>query len=372
LNSANFQNFRFPATWTQWPKPDGEIKQAMLEAYSSGSWGQYHGGYVDQLESLLAKFHGVKHALVCSSGTVAVHIALEAIQAQDGAEVILAGYDFPGNFRCIQQSRMFPVLVDIDPSTWSLSVQDVQEAITDQTVAIIASHLHGGMAAMEMLEGLARMHGLATIEDACQATGAITDGRVAGAVGDWGVISFGGSKLLTAGRGGALLTNRGDLYQRAKIYCERGNHAFPLSELQAAVLIPQFRKLAASNDLRNNRVNWLKEKLSPYQHLLQFSNNDASVDVPGLYKTGMLFSDHDLMAKFYQAAIRAEAPFGTGFKGFVKRPGSQCRQASSLEHSSTAAHRTLLLDHPILMEESTAIETLADWVIYQLQHLEQK
>src|SRR5205807_8690220 len=80
--------------------------------------------------------------------------------------------------------------------------------------------------------------------------GAIVAGKPAGAWGDCGVLSFGGSKLLRAGRGGAIMTHREDVLQRIKIYCERGNDAFPLSELQAAVLVPQIPKLAATNDRR--------------------------------------------------------------------------------------------------------------------------
>src|SRR5262245_18803131 len=88
---------------------------------------------------------------------------------------------------------------------------------------------------MARLRDLADQHRFAIIQDACQVPGAIVAGKQAGSWGDCGVFSFGGSKLLTAGRGGAIVTSRDDVLQRIKITCERGNNAFLFSELQAAV-----------------------------------------------------------------------------------------------------------------------------------------
>ena len=113
--------------------------------------------------------------------------------------------------------------------------------------AVIVSHLHGGLAAMPEIRAWADLRGVAVVEDACQVPGARIAGRLAGTWGDVGVLSFGGSKLLSAGRGGALLTDRSDVVQRIKIYSERGNQAYPLSELQAAVLLPQLESLAERN-----------------------------------------------------------------------------------------------------------------------------
>ncbi len=96
---------------------------------------------------------------------------------------------------------------------------------------------------MSRVVNIAHEHGLAVIEDACQMPGALIEGRKAGTWGDIGVISFGGSKLLSAGRGGALLTSSPEIKQRVQIYCQRGNHAYPLSELQATVLLPQLERL---------------------------------------------------------------------------------------------------------------------------------
>jgi len=115
---------------------------------------------------------------------------------------------------------------------------------------------------MQELVAVAAAHALAVIEDAAQAPGAVVQGRKAGTWGDVGVLSFGGSKLLTAGRGGALLTARADIAQRARLWQHRGNQVCPLSELQAAVLLPQLAKLDARNVQRRMSVGRLLEALA--------------------------------------------------------------------------------------------------------------
>ncbi|MEX0794739.1 MAG: aminotransferase class V-fold PLP-dependent enzyme, partial [Pirellulaceae bacterium] len=233
-----------PQTWLDWPPADADVEEALQETYRNGTWGHYHGPRGQELEACLAEFYQVDHALTCSSGTVAVTIALRGLHLPAESEVLLAAYDFPGNFRAIQEAGLRPVLVDIDPETWCLDLAQIEAACSSRTAAMIVSHLHGGLAPMPQIMDLAARQGLLVVEDACQAPGALIGKRRVASWGDVGVVSFGGSKLLTAGRGGAVLTSRGDVMQRAKIYCERGNHAFPLSELQATVLLPQLKKLA--------------------------------------------------------------------------------------------------------------------------------
>src|SRR5205085_10640127 len=115
-------------------------------------------------------------------------------------------YDFAGNFRAVDAVGARPVLVDIDSSTWCLDAQQVASAASDRVRAVIVSHLHGGLADMPAICEVAKAHGWSVVEDACQATAAQVHGRISGTWGDVGVLSFGGSKLLTAGRGGAVLT----------------------------------------------------------------------------------------------------------------------------------------------------------------------
>src|SRR5690606_15244430 len=117
-----------------------------------------------------------------------------------------------------------PVLIDIEPVTCTPDSQQLKEAVSPRTKAIIVSHLHGSIALMSEIMAIAHSHGIPVIEDACQMPGAWVQGKRAGCVGDIGVISFGGSKLLTAGRGGAVFTNDARIAQRIHLHCQRGNH----------------------------------------------------------------------------------------------------------------------------------------------------
>src|SRR5262249_27521235 len=141
----------------------------------------------------------------------AVELALRALKVGPGDEVVLAAYDYPGNFLSVHAVGAHPVLVDVELGNWNLGPERLAEAIGPATRAVIASHLHGGLVPMREVMEVAAARGVAVVEDAAQAPGAEVQGRKAGTWGDAGVLSFGGSKLLTAGRGGALLTRRADV-----------------------------------------------------------------------------------------------------------------------------------------------------------------
>lgn len=348
-----------PAGPPPWPPTDEKVREALLAAYADGSWGKYHGPHVERLESELVQQHHLEHALACCSGTFAVELALRALQIGPGDEVILAGYDFPGNFRAIESVGARPVLVDIDPHHGSLDPTLLEEACGPKTRAILVSHLHSGMAPMQAIREIADQKNLRLVEDACQAPGAFVDGRLAGTWGDVGVLSFGGSKLLTAGRGGAILTHDAAIAQRARIYCERGNHAYPLSELQAAVLLPQLDQLAVRNETRRRNVAWLLERLNNISCLQPTPPSDNAQ--PAFYKMSWLYDGGKNASRgSFIAAVQAEGvALDTGFRGFARRPASRCRSVGTLPHSRRAAADTLLLHHPILLASREVLENVA-------------
>lgn len=289
-----------------------------------------------------------------------MELALRGLKIGAGDEVILAAYDFPGNFRAIEAVGARPVLVDIAADAWTLDAQQLAAAIAPETKAVIVSHLHGSLADMRSLREIADQRGLAIVEDACQASGATVDGRPAGSWGDCGVFSFGGSKLLTAGRGGAVVTNREDVVQRIRIYCERGNDAVPLSELQAAVLLPQLQSLRGANEQRLQAVDFL---LRHCTDLRGFSKLRLSIDernLPAFYKlpwsiTGNTIDcdspDFEQVRRRLIAAMQAEGvAMDEGFRGFVRRSSQRCRVAGALEEARRAAAATVILHHPVLLE----------------------
>ncbi|MFP6618120.1 MAG: aminotransferase class V-fold PLP-dependent enzyme [Pirellulaceae bacterium] len=348
-----------------WPAPDPLIEAVLATVYADGSWGRYDGDHSQRLVEVLASLHAVEHVSLCASGTIAVELALRGLQVGVDDEVMLAGYDFPGNFRAIEYVGARPVLVDIDPDRWCLDVERLEEALSPQSRAILVSHLHGGLAPMEQVMEFARRHDLVVVEDACQSPGAIVDGKSAGSHGDAGVLSFGGSKLLTAGRGGAVLTSNVEVQQRIKVYCQRGNHAFPLSELQAAVLYPQVEKLAERNALRCQRVKRLLERWQHPDVLRPIQSHVAPAGswMSSFYKLGWSYDPEALgnvSRTRFLAAIRAEGvALDEGFRGFVKRSARRCRVAGELTASASAAERTVILHHPVLLESEATLDRVA-------------
>jgi dTDP-4-amino-4,6-dideoxygalactose transaminase len=352
----------FPDGPPTWPLADPDVLAALEQAFADGSWGQYSGPNASRLTTALAQYHGVEYVTLCCSGTFAVELALRAIKIGAGDEVILAGYDFPGNFRAIEAVGARPVLVDVDRLNWNLDPDQLPAARSERTRAVLVSHLHGGLVPMGSIVEFARRHGLAVVEDACQAPGAKVEGRLAGTWGDVGVLSFGGSKLLTSGRGGAIMTSQADAHQRAKIYCEQGNHAFPLSELQAAVLLPQLAKLEQRNRARAAGVDRLTVRLAGVAGLRTLSNCQGDLR-PSFYKLGMQFISDQAecrsRAEFVACAKLEGVAIDAGFRGFALRTSRRCRVAGYLPESRRAATDCVVLHHPVLLEDDAVIDRVA-------------
>jgi len=353
------------------PPDDPEVRAALLAAVSDGSWGRYEGRHGEQLVAALRGLLGVEHVYPCCSGTFAVELALRMLKIGPGDEVILAGYDFPGNFRAIEAVGATPVLVDIVPRRWHLDPARLEAAASPQVKAVIVSHLHGALAPMPEIVAIANRHGWQVVEDASQATGATIQGRPAGTWGHVGTFSFGGSILLTAGRGGAVVTNDAALLQRAKVYCERGNHAYPLSELQAAVLVPQVARLPQRNQQRARAVEQIRAALGSEEdsagHALLPVEAGDSADQPAYYKFGWLLDVPKDDAGFSQTQLLRDAVIGilkaqgvgidSGFRGFSRR-SARCRVVGPLTAVDQAAAGTLVLHHPVLLADDEALGQL--------------
>lgn len=356
----------FPEGPPSWPPAWEEVSQALQQSLADGSWGQYHGPNARLLAERLAAYHEVEFVELCCSGTFAIELALRALRIGTGDEVILAGYDFIGNFNDIVAVGAKPVLIDLDPHTWNLNPELITAAISPATRAILVSHLHGGVVSMNRVVNIAREHGLAVIEDACQMPGALIEGRKAGTWGDVGVISFGGSKLLSAGRGGALLTSSPEIKQRVQVYCNRGNHAYPLSELQAAVLLPQLERLDERNQVRAASVLKLTERLKDTR-CLRVLRNETPATIPGYYKLGFQYDAErsaGLSREMFVSAVKAEGiELKLGFRAFhLCRSSRRLRISGDLTEATYADTNMLVLHHPILLQGGNTIDQLADCI----------
>jgi len=346
-----------------WPRPDAEVEHALRAALRDGSWGKYDGGHVARLEAELAKFHDLPFALTCASGTLAVETALRALQVEPGDEVIVAAYDYEPNFLCVHAVGATPVLVDVSPHNWSFDPARLHDALGPKTKAILASHLHGGLVPMREVCEFACEHGLFVVEDAAQATGATVQGKRAGTWGDVGILSFGGSKLLTAGRGGALLTRHADVAQRIRLLLRRGVQQWaPLSEMQAAVLLPQLARLDGDNANRARNIRALLESLADVPGLRAFAN-DCEESRPAYYKLGFQYDEaaFGLSRERFVAAVRAEGmAVDPGFRAVhVGRAPGRFRRAGELKNAERAHAGCVTLHHPVLLGTAADIADVA-------------
>ncbi len=354
-----------------WPIVDDDVRSALETVARDGSWGRYHGPHLERLEAELARLHGVEFALCCSSGTLAVELALRAMRVGAGDEVILASYDYGGNILSVLAVGARPVLVDVDAGNWNLAAGAVAAAVTPETKAIIASHLHGGVVPIADVVSLARSRGVAVVEDVAQMPGARIDGRLAGTWGDAAIVSFGGSKLLSAGRGGALVTADRGLWHRAKLLVQRGNNLlYPLSEIQAAVLAPQLAKLDERNRLRAENVRRLTNGLAQVAGLRPLTNSVRNTQA-GYYKVGFQYDAAafgGLARDRFVAAMRAEGiAMDAGFRAaHVGRAPSRYRRSGDLAESERAHHGMVVLHHPILLGSPADI----DQIIAAVQKIE--
>ncbi|MEC8801022.1 MAG: aminotransferase class V-fold PLP-dependent enzyme [Planctomycetota bacterium] len=342
-----------------WPPTTPEIEAEVMGLLREQTWGLYEGSCAERLRENLREQFKHDHVYPCSSGTLSVELALRGMGIGPGDEVVLAGYDFPGNFRAIEAVGATPVLIDVEQKGWALDAEQLEDAFSDTTRAVIASHLHGSLADMDLVVDMTHRHGGLVLEDACQVPGSVIQGRPAGAWGDVSVLSFGGSKLLSAGRGGAVMTSNPEILQRLKVYGERGNLAFPLSELQAAVLIPQFTMLARRHEVRRNRVQQLVQELQDLERYAEMMI-PREQDSPAYYKWGLCLKDATRREPLVQHCQRMDVPLDTGFRGFMKRSSRRCRKVGDLTHATKRAAGTVLLHHPVLLQDAKVISKLAE------------
>lgn len=219
------------------------------------------GNAVSWFEEDFARYCEAEHAVGVDSGFAAIELILRGLGIGSGDEVITAANSFVASAFAISACGARPVLVDIDPNTYNLDPQQVAAAITPRTAAIMPVHLYGQPAEMEAIAAIATQHGLALIEDACQAHGARRRGRRVGSLGVAAAFSFFPSKNLGAyGDGGMVVTNDPGLADRLRQLRNVGssikyrhevigfNHR--LDTLQAAILAVKLRHLDQDNDRR--------------------------------------------------------------------------------------------------------------------------
>jgi perosamine synthetase len=291
---------------------DRVLRSGILSKYL-GSWHEnfYGGREVQALELEWARYFKVKHAIAVNSATSGLYIAVGAIGAGPGDEVITTPFTMSATAASILVFNAIPVFADIEEDYYCISAKSISDRITQRTKAIIAVDLFGQPYDAENIKRIAKKRGLYIIEDCAQSPGALFEGRYAGTVSDIGVFSLNYHKHIHCGEGGVVVTNDGRLAERMRLI---RNHAeavvgdrnikdlvnmlgfnFRMTEMQAAIVRCQLKKLKNLVNKRIENVHYLERKLRKipaiefpkvregcthvyYQHAMKFKEEQASID----------------------------------------------------------------------------------------------
>jgi perosamine synthetase len=221
------------------------------------------GPKMEQFERSIADLVGVPHGIAVSSGTAALHLCLRALGVGEGDEVIVPSFTFISVGNAVLYERARPVFVDIDRITLNIDPAKLERSISPKTRAIIVVHTFGHPADLDPIMDIARKHGLAVIEDACEALGACYRGRVVGGFGDFGVFGFYPNKPITTGEGGMVVTRDSHMAATLRALRNQGRmesdgwldhhllgYNYRLSELNCALGLEQMKRINAILDRR--------------------------------------------------------------------------------------------------------------------------
>jgi UDP-2-acetamido-2-deoxy-ribo-hexuluronate aminotransferase len=277
----------------QYDKIKSEIDAAISGVLDTTAF--IKGPDVSSFEAEMATFLGVKHVIGCANGTDALQIAMMALPLQPGDEVISPDFTFIATNEVVALLGLKPVLVDVDPETFTIDPEKIRQAITPRTKAIVPVHLFGQCADMAAILEIAREHKLFIIEDNAQALGSMYrfpngEEQMAGTMGTIGCTSFFPSKNLGCfGDGGALFTNDDQLAEKIRIVANHGMKVryyhdeiginSRLDTLQAAILRVKLRHLHQYNTARQKAASFYDKAFSAIPSLQIPARNPASTHI---------------------------------------------------------------------------------------------
>jgi perosamine synthetase len=263
---------KFPA----WPIWDEDDEKAIIPVLRSGIWSRRD--VVTRAEEKFAKLMGSKYCLLTTHGTTALVTALGALGIEGGDEVITTPWSWISSMACIFLNNALPVFVDIDPETWMLNADQIEGKINENSKAILAVQITGGMCHMDKVNAVAKKHNLKVVEDACEAHMAEWKGKKAGTLGDLGCFSLQNGKQLTCGEGGAILGDDERImdlcYSIHNVGAARGKYmpkdkgSFPIlgnkcrmAEYQASIVITEMDTLEQETQKRCENADYLTSKI---------------------------------------------------------------------------------------------------------------
>ena len=236
------------------PVFDERELEYVTECILSG-WVSSGGEFTTRFEKRMADYCNAKHGIACSNGTAALHLVLLANGIGPGDEVIVPSLSFIATANAVTYTGAKPIFVDSDKETWNIDTSLIEQVITPKTKAIIPVHLYGQPADMDPILEIALKHKLYVFEDAAEAHGAQYKGKTVGALGDAGVFSFFGNKIITTGEGGMIVTNDDKVAEQSRLLRDHGmskeqrywhnmiGYNYRMTNLQSALGVAQMEKI---------------------------------------------------------------------------------------------------------------------------------
>lgn len=314
------------------------------------------GPKLEEFERAMAGYVGVPQAVGVSSGTAGLHLCIRALGIGEGDEVIVPSFTFVAVANAVRYERATPVFVDIEAATLNLDPAKVEAAITPRTRAIVVVHTFGVPAEMDAILGIAARHGLAVIEDACEAIGAEYQGRRVGGFGDAAVFAFYPNKQITTGEGGMVVTRDEALARRVRALRNQGRYEsddwlqhsevgynYRLSEMQCALGVEQLKRIDEILAIRERVARGYDERLKGEPLVLPvFSLPNARISW-FVYVVRLLPE----LGRYRDAILRSLTEQGIGcgryFAPVHKQPASATWKDASLPVTEAEAARTIAL-----------------------------
>lgn len=306
------------------PKLDGNERKYLNECIDSG-WISFEGPFVKRFEEGMAQLTNRKYGIAVSNGSVALDTAVMALNLGQNDEVIMPTFTIISCVAAVVRVGAKPVLVDADPYTWNMKVEDIEAKITEKTKVIMVVHIYGLPVDMNAILALAKKYNLYIIEDAAEMHGQTYNGQPCGTFGDISTFSFYPNKHITCGEGGMLVTNNVELAERCKsvrnLFFQQGKryvheelgYNFRMTNLQAAVGCAQLERIKETVEKKRhigNLYNKLLKDIEEFQLPLEKVEYAENIYwVYGIVLADSVKVDVDFM-------MRRLAEEGVGTRGF--------------------------------------------------------
>jgi perosamine synthetase len=256
------------------------------------AWFENANLYQDRFERAFAEYLGVHHAIALPSCTAGLHLSLAALGVGPGDEVVVPEITWIATAAPICYVGAKPVFADVDPETWCLSAESFARVLTPRTKAVIPVDLYGNLPDMAAIRKIADAHGIRVIEDAAEAIGSAQGGKRAGGLGDTGTFSFHGSKTMTTGEGGMVVTDDPRLFERMQILRDHGRRPgdvaffnaevgfkYKMTAFQAAIGLAQLARIDELVAAKRRRFALYKAALENVPYLT------LNAEAPGTFNT---------------------------------------------------------------------------------------